>query len=142
MEEDAMRPRKSRSFRHANHRPPVRGPKASSRLPTHTVETSAEALLAFHQRFAACFRRREQRQWSLFYLCGQLSNMTRKTIEAMVLNLRNADESAGRDLERFLSEGRWDQPRMIEQQQVIAAEWLGEPSGVVIADGSGFPKQG
>jgi SRSO17 transposase len=106
------------------------------------VEASAEALLAFHRLFAACFRRREQRHWSLFYLCGQLSNLERKTIESMVLNLRSADESAGRDLERFLSEGRWDQPGMIAQQQVIAAEWLGEPDGVIIADGSGFPKQG
>jgi SRSO17 transposase len=137
-----MRPRKSRSSRHASRRPPASGRKPSSQLPAHTVDASAEALLVFHRRFEACFRRREQRHWSLFYLCGQLSNLERKTIEAMVLNLRSADANAGRDLERFMSESRWDQPRMIEQQQVIAAEWLGEPDGVVIADGSGFPKQG
>lgn len=137
-----MRPRKSRSSRHASRRPPASGRKPMSKLPTHTVDASAEVLLAFHERFAACFGRREQRHWSLFYLCGQLSNLPRKTIEAMVLNLRSADANAGRDLERFLSEGRWDQAGMIEEQQVIAAEWLGEPDGVIIADGSGFPKQG
>ena len=133
---------KHHSFRHASRRPPASGRKPSSILPAHTVEASAEALLAFHRRFEACFRRREQRHWSLFYLCGQLSNLERKTIEAMVLNLRSADANAGRDLERFLAEGRWDQARMIEQQQMVAAEWLGEVDGVVIADGSGFPKQG
>jgi len=137
-----MRPRKSRSSRHASRRPPASGRKPSSKLPAHTVEASAEALLAFHRRFEACFRRREQRQWSLFYLCGQLSNLGRKTIEAMVLNLHAPQANAVRDLERFMGEGRWDQPGMIEQQQRIAAEWLGEPDGVVIADGSGFPKQG
>ena len=137
-----MSRRKHRPFRHASRRPPASGRKPSSKLPAHTVEASAEALLAFHRRFEACFRRREQRQWSLFYLCGQLSHLERKTIEAMVLNLRRADANAGRDLERFLSEGQWDQPGMIEQQQVIAAEGLGESDGVIIADGSGFPKQG
>src|SRR6202022_3744067 len=54
----------------------------------------------------------------------------------------SADANAGRDLERFLCAGRWDQPGMIAQQQAIAAEWLGDPDGVLIADGSGFPKQG
>jgi SRSO17 transposase len=106
------------------------------------VDARAEALLAFHRRFATCFRCREQRHWSLFYLFGQLSHLERKTIETMVLNLRSADVGAVRDLERFMSEECWDQPHMIEQQQVVAAEWLGEPDGVVIADGSGFPKQG
>lgn len=134
--------RKQRRFRRASRRPPASGRKPTAKLPAHTVADSAEALLAFHARFAACFERREQRYWSLFYLCGQLSNLPRKTIEAMVLNLHGADGNAGRDLERFLSQGRWDQDRLIQQQQVIAAEGLGEPDGVVIADGSGFPKQG
>jgi len=137
-----MRPRQNRSPHYARHRPPASGRIPSPKLPAHTVEASAEALLAFHCRFEACFRRREQRQWSLFYLCGQLSNLDRKTIEAMVLNLRGAEANGVRDLERFMSEGRWDQPGMIQLQQVVAAEWLGEATGVVIADGSGFPKQG
>ena len=33
----------------------------------------------------AVFARREQREWSRFYLCGQLSNLERKTMEPMVL---------------------------------------------------------
>ncbi len=137
-----MRTRNSRSHRTGQRRPPASGRRPSSRLPVQVIEASAEALLDLHQRFAACFRRREQRAWSLFYLCGQLANLNRKTIEAMVLNLRGAAGNAVRDLQRFMGEGRWDQPGMIEQQQVVVAEGLGAPDGVVIADGSGFPKQG
>jgi len=137
-----MSHRKQRRVRCANRRPPASGRKPTAKLPAHTVAASAEALLAFHARFAACFRRREQRYWSLFYLCGQLSNLPRKTIEAMVLNLYGTDANAGRDLERFLSQGRWDQDEMLQQHQVVVAEGLGEPEGVIIADGSGFPKQG
>jgi SRSO17 transposase len=111
-------------------------------LPSQAIEASADELLAFHRVFRACFRRREQRQWSLFYLCGQLSNLERKTIEAMVLTLHGAKANAVRDLHRFMSAGRWDQPHMIEQYQTLVGQWLGEAAGVVIADGSGFPKQG
>jgi len=132
----------ARSRHHVARRPPASGRKPSLKLPTHTIEASAEALLGFHRLFQACFQRREQRQWSLFYLCGQLSNLERKTIEAMVLMLHGAKTNAVRDLQRFMSEGHWDQPGMLEQHQRLVGEWLGEPAGVVIADGSGFPKQG
>jgi SRSO17 transposase len=111
-------------------------------LPAQAIETSAEELLAFQRVFWACFRRREQRQWSLCYRCGLLSNLERKTIEAMVLTLYGAQANAVRDLHRFMSDGRWDQPRLIEQHPSLVGEWLGDPAGVVIADGSGFPKQG
>ena len=137
-----MRTKNSRPDHIGRHLPPASGRRPSSRLPVQAVEASAEALLDWHQRFAACFRRREQRAWSLVYLCGQLAHLERKTIETMVLNLRAANGNAVRDLQRFMSEGRWDLPGMFEQQQLVVAEWLGEPEGVVIADGSGFPKQG
>lgn len=137
-----MRTRNSRVRRTCRGQPPASGRRPSSRLPLQAIEASAEALLDWHRRFATCFRRREQRAWSLFYLCGQLANLGRKTIEAMVLHLRGANVNAVRDLQRFMGEGRWDLPGMLEQQQLVIAEWLGEPEGVVIADGSGFPKQG
>jgi SRSO17 transposase len=111
-------------------------------LPAQTIEASAEALITFHHLFRACFRRREQRQWSLFYLCGLLANLERKTLEMMVLSLHGAKANAVRDLQRFMSEGRWGEREMLERYQTLVKEWLGEPAGVVIADGSGFPKQG
>jgi len=106
------------------------------------VEASAEELIAFHRLFHDCFQRREQRQWSLFYLCGQLANLERKTIEPMVLALHGPDPKAVRAAQRFMREGQWSRTRMRERRQVLMAAWLGEAEGVVIADGSGFPKQG
>jgi SRSO17 transposase len=131
-----------RSKRRVGRQPPASGRKPSPKLTAQAIEASAEELIIFHRLFRACFQRREQRQWSLFYLCGQLSNLDRKTIETMVLTLHGVKASAVRDLQRFMSEGRWDHSRMLEQHQALVAEWLSEPTGVVIADGSGFPKQG
>ncbi|HEX9597345.1 MAG TPA: IS701 family transposase, partial [Anaerolineales bacterium] len=122
--------------------PPASGRPPSPWLLPEAVEASAEALIAFHGLFEDCFSRREQRQWSLFYLCGQLSNLERKTIEPMVLALHGADPKAVRAAQRFITEGQWNAARMRQCQQGLIAAELGEADGVVIADGSGFPKQG
>jgi SRSO17 transposase len=111
-------------------------------LQPEDIEASAEELLGFHAVFHDCFARREQRQWSLFYLCGQLSKIERKTIEPMVLALHGADSNAVRALQRFMTESTWDHLRMRDHQHELIVADLGEPDGVVIADGSGFPKQG
>jgi SRSO17 transposase len=71
-----------------------------------------------------------------------LSRLERKNIEAMVLALHGVEVNAVRDLQRFMSEGSWNHKAMLEQHQRLVGEWLGEADGVVIADGSGFLKQG
>jgi SRSO17 transposase len=106
------------------------------------VAASADELLAFHRQFASLFARREQRDRSLFYLCGQLSNLDRKTIESMVLALLKADANAVRTAQHFIGHGEWETAPFWEQAQSLVADWLGDPAGVVIVDGSGFPKQG
>jgi len=132
----------SRSKRRHRVRPPASGQPPSPKLLPEDIDASAEELIAFHHLFHDCFYRREQRQWSLFYLCGQLSNLERKTIEPMVLALHGADPKAVRAAQRFMTESTWDRSRMREHQHELIAEDLGEADGVVIADGSGFPKQG
>jgi SRSO17 transposase len=47
-----------------------------------------------------------------------------------------------RAVEHFISQGQWKTPALIRRYQEVVAEWLGDPHGVVIIDGSGFPKQG
>jgi SRSO17 transposase len=111
-------------------------------LKPEDIDASAEELIAFHNLFQDCFPRREQRQWSLFYLCGQLSNLERKTIEPMVLALHGADPNAVRAAQRFITDSPWDRTRLQEHQHALIAEDLGEADAVVIVDGSGFPKQG
>ena len=95
-------------------RPPASGQPPSMDFTPADIDTSAEELIAFHQLFQECFSRREQRQWSLFYLCGQLSNLERKTIEPLVLGLHGADPNAVRAAQRFISDSPWDLARLSE----------------------------
>jgi SRSO17 transposase len=123
-------------------KPPASGRKPGLRLTEQELQASADELVIFQQLFKTVFQRREQREWSLFYLCGQLSNLPRKTIERMVLVFHGADRNAVRVVQRFISQGTWHAERLIQRQQELVAKWLGDPQGVVIVDGSGFPKQG
>jgi SRSO17 transposase len=123
-------------------RPPPSGCKPSSRLTPREVEDLADELHTFHRLYASCFQRREQRFWSFFYLCGQLSALERKTIEPMVLALQGPKPNAVRALDQFLGAGAWDMPTFLQRHQELVAESLGSPEGTVIVDGCGFPKQG
>ena len=126
----------------ASRRPPASGRPPTGRLTARDLMTSADELLAFQSHFQALLRRQEQRDWLLFYMCGQLSNLERKTIEPMVLALLGNQASAIRTLQHFIGQASWDTTPCLEQAQDLVADWLGEPDGVVIVDGSGFPKQG
>ena len=135
------------SIKHKSHRvsskvPPPSGRKPSLRLTAREADSLLDDLRAYHRRLAASFQRREQRQWSLFYLCGQLSNLKRKTIEPMILELKGLDANAVRALDQFMGAGRWDARRLVHGHQAMVAESLGDPEAVVIVDGSGFPKEG
>jgi len=138
-----MSPRKrSTAKRRASRRPPASGRKPTDRLTARDIVISADELLAFQAQFQPLFARQEQRDWFRFYMCGQLSNLERKNIEAMVLALLKADESVVRTAQHFVGQALWGSGPFLEQAQRLVANWLGEPDGVVIIDGSGFPKQG
>ncbi len=135
--------RKSKcQVRRGKHKAPASGRAPVWRLTQRDIEASADELAAFHRLFQPLFQRREQCHWSAFYLCGQLANLERKTIEAMVLTLKGPDLNAVRGLQQFIGQGKWLAETILGQQQALVAEWLGEPDGVVIVDGSGFPKRG
>jgi len=106
------------------------------------AEAMADALVAYHAQFHDRFARREQREWSAFYLQGQLSALERKTVEPMVLALRGADRAAVRAVQQFLGEGAWEDAPILARREALVAEDLGAPEGMLIVDGSGFPKQG
>jgi SRSO17 transposase len=101
-----------------------------------------EELQIFHRQFQPLFQRREQREESWLYLCGQLSDLERKTIEPMVLKLVGPDLNAIRRMQQFIGQGEWEAGTLIIYAQSLVSTWLGEDDGVVIMDGSGFPKEG
>src|SRR5688500_954202 len=116
--------------------------RAPGPLAGRDVEAMAEALVAYHAQFHDLFARREQREWSAFYLRGQLADLERKTVEPMVLALKGDDRAAVRAVQQFLGEGAWADAPILARREALVAEDLGAPDGVLIADGSGFPKQG
>jgi SRSO17 transposase len=122
--------------------PPASGRAPSSKLSEADWQALSDELIRYHRRVRDVFMRREQRQWSMVYLCGQLSELERKTIEPMVLRLIGADRNAIRGLQQFIGQGTWSASALLERLQALTAEWLAHPEGVLIVDGSGFPKQG
>ena len=122
--------------------PPASGQKPHKAIEPADLVASIKALIEYHHAFDSVFVRDEQRGWSLFYLCGQLANLERKTIEPMVLALFDVDGQAVRALQHFIGAGSWSARDVIWICQTLVGKWLGDVEGVVIVDGSGFPKQG
>jgi SRSO17 transposase len=122
--------------------PPASGRPAGLKLTAQDQEAICQALTDYHRLFQNCFYRREQRHWSALYLCGQLSKVERKTIEPMLLDLLGPDRNAVRAVQEFIGAGQWEALDLIRRHQALVAQSLGHPHGVVIVDGSGFPKQG
>lgn len=101
-----------------------------------------DELYAYHAIFSPLFQRREQRDWSHDYLHGLLLEIPRKSIEPMVLHLHGAKRNAVRAMQQFLSEGCWDDTAILRRLWQELATDLGDADGVLILDGSDFPKQG
>jgi len=136
-----------KTTQHSQHRsragfqPPASGQRPKP-VTDREVGTAVKELIDYHHQFEQFFRRREQSDWSWFYLCAQLSNLERKTIEPMILFFLGAIPNAIRDLQRFMSQSTWEIKPLRLHLQALVAKWLGERDGVMIVDGSGFPKQG
>jgi SRSO17 transposase len=105
------------------------------------LDTIVDELRAFHASFSPLFRRPEQRAWSQDYLHGLLLTIPRKSIEPMVLHLHGADRNAVRAMQQFLSEGAWDDRAILRRLWHQLAVELGDEDGVLVLDGSDFPKQ-
>src|SRR5918997_4435423 len=120
--------------------PPPSGRPPDHNLVPRDVAALADELVAYHAEFAPLFQRSEQRTWALAYLQGQLLDLERKSIEPMALALEDGDVQA---MQQFISQGAWDDDRILEQHQRLVADTLGDAeTGVLILDGCDFPKQG
>jgi SRSO17 transposase len=121
---------------------PASSQKPAGRLRAPDVEQLGEELQAYQAEYADWFVRREQREWAGFYMRGQLSELPRKTVEPMVLQLKGADPAAVRAVQQFLGEGAWEDAGILQRHEQLVADDVGEADGVLIVDGSGFPKKG
>lgn len=118
----------------------------AQQLARDVVARLSEELVAYHQYCAPLFYRREQREWAALYLRGLLTaDVPRKNVEALVLRLLGVGPSAERHvraLQHFIGEGKWNDDARFSEHQRLVNETLGEEDGVLIVDGSDFPKHG
>jgi SRSO17 transposase len=126
--------------------PPLPGRLAVQNLAAEELAFLGEELVAYHQQFAPLFYRQEQRAWAAVYMRGLLTaDVPRKNVEAMALRLGGVGPHAERQvraLQQFIGEGKWDDDALLAEHQRLVNETLGEEDGVLIVDGSEFPKHG
>lgn len=98
-----------------------------------------EEFRCFHAQFADCFSREEPRENFAQYMAGQMSQLERKSIEPIALNVENATV---RSMQHFISNVVWDEGRLISRYHSMVLDDLGDTEGVLIFDESGFVKKG
>ena len=111
-------------------------------LALHDIEHLVEELRAYHAIYSPLFQRREQREAAHTYLQGLLAPLPRKSIEPMVLAVDGVAPQAVRAMQSFISEGMWNDERLLHQHWKEVEVDLGAAEGVLMVDGSAFPKQG
>ena len=111
-------------------------------LAIQDIEHLVEELRAYHAIYSPLFQRREQREAAHSSLQGLLATLPRKSIEPMVLAVDGVAPKAVRAMQSFISEGQWHDERRLRQHWQEVETDLGAADGVLMVDGSDFPKQG
>jgi SRSO17 transposase len=92
----------------------------------------------FLKLFDACFPRKDTRAHLPVYICGQLSNLPRKSVEPIALEA----DVAPRTLQEFLSQHRWPEDHLRDRfQQLVRDEHSGSHT-IGIIDETSFVKKG
>ena len=103
------------------------------------VQGFMDELRTFQASFHDCFSRSESRAHFFDYMVGQFSPLGRKSIEPMALEIEGANI---RGMQRFISDGVWDEDQMRWQYHHVVADEMGDGDGVLIFDETGFVKKG
>ena len=85
-----------------------------------------EELWEFQSTFHDCLARSEPRAHFFDYMVGQCSKLERKSIEPMALEVEGGTI---RGLQRFISDGVWDEAQMRWNYHQLVAEEMGAPNG-------------
>jgi SRSO17 transposase len=109
-------------------------------LSVEDMETVGPELTEFAAMFGPAFARRELGELFELHLQGLLSDAERKNVEGIVLRLAGPERV--RNLQRFMSDYRWDEPWMGQRHWELCAQALSDSQGVWSLDASEFPKKG
>jgi SRSO17 transposase len=102
------------------------------------LEACLKHLKEFMKPFVKRLPREELRQHGEDFIRGLLSDLERKSIEPIA-------ERSGqyrRTLQRFVGSSPWDHKGLIDELCKQVAQSLGSPQGILVLDGSSFPKKG
>jgi len=102
----------------------------------HTATAWLQRLLAWLELFEDRFSHRAQRGALRRYVQGVLSDSRRKSMEAMWARL--SDPGSYQALQHFITHAPWDAEHLWTRLRAV----IPERTGVLILDGTSFPKQG
>jgi SRSO17 transposase len=98
----------------------------------------SQRLQPFLERYLPLFQRVEQRRHAELIVQGKLSSLSRKTCEP-IAHLFGVRREV---LQDFVGVSPWDDDRVLTALRQHVRQAWGDPHGVLIGDGSGFPKKG
>lgn len=107
-------------------------------MTTEQILSLKAELAEFLGEFADCFGRSEPRGKLRTYVCGQLGELPRKSVEPIAL----AAGMRPRTLQEFLATDEWDEDRLVERTQRLVARDHADPQAIGVIDESGHPKKG
>ncbi len=103
------------------------------------IEGWRAGLDVVHARIAHWFRRAEVRARAKRYLAGLLDRVERKNGWQLAEHL---DETGPQGIQRLLNAADWDVEAVRDDLRSYVTEQLGDPTGVLIVDETGFLKKG
>ena len=103
------------------------------------LQQASEELAQVHTRIGPRFRRAEARERARGFLQGLLAPVERKNGWQLAEEL---GERGPRGVQRLLGEADWDEEGVRDDLQAYVIEHLGEDSGVLVVDETGFVKKG
>jgi SRSO17 transposase len=107
-------------------------------LTTDQVIEIGTRIEPFLLRYLPLFQRSEQRSNAQHILEGKLSSLSRKTCEPIAHHLGVRREV----LQDFIGVSPWDDSLLLAEIRQHVHEVWNDPKGVLLGDGSGFPKKG
>src|SRR3954470_19168702 len=102
------------------------------------VRDCTDRLAGFLRRYLPRFYRVEQRDNATTVIRGLLGGLERKTCEPIAIEAG----LARKPIQFFVGSGKWDDEAVMSELRAHVGEGLSEPDGVVVVDGSAFPKKG
>ena len=87
------------------------------------VEDFLAELKSFHSEFRYCFARSEMADNMFLYMVGQFSELERKSIEPMALNVK---DGRIRSMQRFISSSVWREDEIYAKYRSMVNEHRGD----------------